>query len=484
MFGMKKKEAATVETGSYGSTTKGGKGSGFLKKLGGFFKKHVKLIVVLAVIVGVVLFVRHRAAQAKKLIEEQANQPVTTQIEQQDLQKTVSVTGNLTAKETAKVTSTIGGSVTGIKVEKINYEVGDYVEAGTVVVEFDGDDYDRKINELNAQYNINSVETTYSIADLQQKIADAQRKIDEDNEWLQDKEIYYKNLKDAQEDYLNHPYDEEKKKRFESESSACATMHNVTIDGYEAKQDEVKTLQEQIVSYQNSIELAQLKQQFAENYTQADEKDKVYESKSATTVEAPISGYILTMNVEEGNNYAQGNVVFTIADTSEFVVEATVNEYDIANIKEGLPAKVKFEATGDETFDGEVTFASLASEGSISSNSQNSSSSGVASYKVKIKMDGVDDRMRVGMTAKASVVMDSVKNVLCVPYDCIQRNEDDESYFITTIDKKGNKKNITVTKGLESDYYVEIKGKGLKKGMTVEEITSDGPSTDIMDYMM
>ncbi len=451
-----------------------------LKKI----KKHIKLIIVLVIIAAIVFYVRYSTQKAKKLLEEQENQPVTAEVQKMDLQKTVSVTGTLNAKDTAKVTSTIGGTVTGIKVKKVNYEVGDYVEAGTVVVEFDGDDYDRKISELNEQYNINSVESSNTIADMQQKIADAQRKIEEDNKWLEDKKIYYENLKDAKEDYLNHPYDEEKKKRFETESSACATMHNVTIDSYEAKQDEVKTLQESIISYQNSIELAQLKQQFAQNYTQVDEKDKVYESKNATHVEAPISGYIITMNVTEGNNYAQGSIVFTIADTSEFVVEATVNEYDIAYIKEGLPAKVKFEATGDETFDGEVTFASLASEGAISAGTQNGSqSSSAANYKVKIKMKKTDERMRVGMTAKASVIMDSVKNVLCVPYDCIQHSEDDDSLFVAVVDKNGKKSNIKVTKGLESDYYVEVKGKGLKKGMKVEEILADGPSTNIMDYM-
>ena len=188
------------------------------------------------------------------------------------------------------------------------------------------------------------------------------------------------------------------------------------------------------------------------------------------------------MNVTEGNNYAQGNTVFTIADTSEFVVEATVNEYNIANIETGLPAKVKFEATNDETFDGEVTFVSLASEGVISAGSQQATGSNVASYKVKIKMNDTDKRMRVGMTAKASVIIDSAKNALCVPYDCIQK-KDDGTLFVNVVEDDGKKKEVKVTKGLESDYYVEVKGEGLKKGMTVEAVVADGPSTDIMDYM-
>ena len=426
-------------------------------------------------------------SKAQALLEEQANQPVTSTVDQMDLTKSVSVTGTLTATDTAKVTSTIGGTMTGIKVKKINYEVGDYVEAGSVVVEFDGDDFDRKIAELNAQYNIENKESAQSIQDIQKQITEAQEKIADYQKWLEENKMYYDNLKDAKEQYDKYPYDGDAKTRYLSETEICAEKHGFTeagktgIDAYEAKQDAIKDLQKEIDSYQTKIELAQLKQTFSQNYTQVDAKDDVYESKDATHVSAPISGYIITMNVTEGNNYAQGNTVFTIADTSEFVVEATVNEYNIANIETGLPAKVKFEATDDETFDGEVTFVSLASEGVIGANQQ-ATASNVASYKVKIKMKDTDKRMRVGMTAKASVIIDSAKNALCVPYDCIQ-TKDDGTFFVNVIEDDGNKKEIKVTKGLESDYYVEVKGDGLKKGMTVEAVVADGPSTDIMDYM-
>ncbi|CBK75836.1 Membrane-fusion protein [Butyrivibrio fibrisolvens 16/4] len=457
---------------------------GFLKKIGGFFKKHIKLVIVIAIITAIVLYVRYSINKAKELLEEQMNQPVTATVEQMDVQKSVSVTGTLNATDTAKVTSTIGGSMTGVKVKKINYEVGDYVEKGAVVVEFDGDDYDRKISELNAQYNITNKESEVNIGDLNKKIADTQKQIEDDQKWLDEKKLYYDNLKDAYDKYLEHPNYDDRKERYESEAAICQSRYNFTIETYEAKRDGIKTLQDSIITYQNQIELAQLRQAFNQNYTQVDEKDKIYESKDATHVEAPISGYILTMNVTEGNNYAQGNTVFTIADTSEFIVEATVNEYDIAKISTGLPAKVKFESTGDETFDGEVTFVSLASEGSIGGNPQGQpAATGVASYKVKIKMKDNDDRMRVGMTAKASVILDSAKNVICVPYDCVKTNEDDGSFYVTVIEDDGTKKDIKVKKGLESDYYVEVKGDGLKKGMTIEAVVTDGPSTDVMDYI-
>ena len=456
-----------------------------LKKIGGFFKKHLKLIIVLAIIAAIVGLVWNNAKKAQKAMEEAANQPATSEIKKMDLQQSVAVTGTLKAVNKATVTSTIGGTgITGVKVSKVNYKEGDYVNAGDVVVEFDGDDYNRKIAELNAQYNIDNRQSEIDIADLQQKIKDAQTQLAKKQKYLDDNKYIYEDIKDAFQQYEKYRTDDVKKRWDEQSAIAAGRAEPVTIEIYERTQDEIETLNLQIQTYQNQIELAQLKQNYAQTYTQVDAKDDVYESMEKTHVSSPISGYIITMNVEEGNNYAQGNTVFTVADTSGFVVSATVDEYDIANIATGLPAKIKFEATGDEEFDGEVTFVSVASEGSISGQQGQAAqgTSNVATYKVKIQLNENDDRLRVGMTAKASVILDSVDNVLAVPYDCVQQDKDGKD-FVAVIKKDGTKKNIYVTKGLESDYYVEIKGEGLKEGMTVEAIVKDAPSTDIMDYM-
>ena len=456
-----------------------------LKGIGGFFKKHLKLVIVLAIIAVIVGFIWHNAQVAKKAIEEAANEPVTSEIKKMDLQQSVAVTGTLKANNKATVTSTIGGTgVTGIKVSKINFEEGDYVNAGDVVVEFDGDDYNRKIAELNAQHNIENRQSEIDIADLQQKIKDAQTQLAKKQKYLDDNKYIYEDIKDAFQQYEKYRTDDVKKRWDEQSAIAAGRAEPVTIEIYENTQDEIETLNLQIQTYQNQIELAQLKQNYAQTYTQVDAKDDVYESMEKTHVSAPISGYIITMNVDVGNNYTQGNTVFTIADTSGFVVDATVNEYDIANIAQGLPANIKFEATGDEEFGGEVTFVSIASEGSISGQNPQAAqgTSGVANYKIKIKLNDKDDRLRVGMTAKASVILDSVANVLSVPYDCIQQDDKGKD-FVAVVKKDGTKKNVYVTTGLESDYYVEIKGEGLKEGMTVEAIVKDAPSTNIMDYM-
>ena len=457
----------------------------------GFLKKHIKLWIVLIIVIAIVIYARYSIKKAQEALEAAANEPVTSSLSVMDLQKSVSVTGTLTANDLKTVTSSIGGTgLTGVKVSKVNYKEGDYVEAGTVVVEFDGDDYNRKIAELNAQYNIEDLKSAQSISDLQKSIADYQEKIVDAQKWLDDYKLYYDNLLDAQKQYKKYPNDPDTAERYRRETTYALNAYNLSIEGYEAKEKELKSYKDAIEAAQNNIQIAQLQQNYSQTYTQVDAKDDVYESMEKTQVSAPFSGYIITMNVEEGNNYQTGSTVFTIADTSGYVVEATVNEYDVASIKQGLPAVVKFEATGDEEFKGEVTYVSLASEATLSGTNAAASAMAAtgtaggttATDKVKIKLTDNDERLRVGMTAKASVVLDSVSNVFAVPYDCVQE-KDDGSFFINEILEDGTKKEIPVKKGLESDYYVEITGEGLKDGMTVEAIVSDAPSTDVMDYI-
>ena len=78
-----------------------------LKGIGGFFKKHLKLVIVLAIIAVIVGFVWHNMQVAKKAIEEAANEPVTSEIKKMDLQRSVAVTGTLTANDKATVQSII-----------------------------------------------------------------------------------------------------------------------------------------------------------------------------------------------------------------------------------------------------------------------------------------------------------------------------------------------------------------------------------------
>lgn len=454
---------------------KPGKSKGFFSKLGKFIKKHKVLLVIIIIIIAAVIFfiVRRSQKQAASQIEAPV---MTTELTKMDLQKSVSVTGTLKAGDTASVTSTLNG----VKITDVNYEVGDYVEAGETVVVFDGDDYNTKLADLNAKYNISDKQSQHSIEGYQDQIEEYQKQITEAQEYLDKYKDVYNNLKDAKEKYIQYKdSDPSVVTRWESEQLAAQQLDDaVSIEAYEAKEDEIEDLQDKIEEAQYNIELAQLQQEYDKNYTQSNEYETIYDNMDNTKVTAPISGYITAMNVEEGNSYTMGSTIFTISDTSSFVVEATVDEYDVASISKGQKAVVKFDSTDDDEFSGEVTYIAIASSSDSSSttSSMSSSSSSSSGYTLKITLDSTDDRLRVGMTAKGSVILDSVEDVFAVPYDCIETDEDGNSY-VTEVADDGTETKISVTVGLQSDYYEEIQSDKLTEGMKLKATASSSDSS-------
>lgn len=482
-----------------------------IKAIGGFFAKHFKLIIFIVIVVAVVLYFRIQANKAKEALAQKDEEVLTASVEKLDLQNTVSVTGSLKATENASVTSTASGK----KVDSILFEEGDYVEAGTVVVTFTSgdDDYEKKLAELDAKYALADVKNGKAIIDDQQAITDTQKEIEdlqEDMEeiqkYLDDNEYIYNNLCDARDEWIeaqknyspdSNPYLKSKARYDEETGVAKVLADPVTIEIYEKKQDDLEDFEDKLEQLEvklatanYNLEYEQLQQEFNNNYTKSNE----YEQYDSKKVVAPISGYITAINVTEGNNYMQGTTVFTISDTSDYIVEASVDEYDVASLQKDQKCVVKFDATEDEEFTGKVTYVAIApasqTAAAIASNAtaatgmaatSQSSSSG-SGYTVKIALDKNDERLRMGMTAKASVILETKKDALAVAYDCIEKDEDGNS-FVTQVAKDGTEKKIPVKRGMETDFYVEISGQGIKEGLTVKA-TPASSDMSAMDKMM
>ena len=169
-----------------------------------------------------------------------------------------------------------------------------------------------------------------------------------------------------------------------------------------------------------------------------------------------------------------------------------IDEYDINKIQVGQEAVIRTNATGDLELSGTVTSiapkasggSSILDTGSGSSDMfsfdlssmmggsyANGSTGGNVTYMVTIVVNTPCDQLKIGMTAKLSIILQQGENVLSVPFDALQQ-ADDGSYYIeeiTSVNEDGTSetKQIPVTTGLESDYYVEIIGDDVKEGMEV-----------------
>ncbi len=90
-------------------------------------------------------------------------------------------------------------------------------------------------------------------------------------------------------------------------------------------------------------------------------------------------------------------------------------------------------------------------------------------------MTSSDDRIKLGMTAKCSIVKKEALDVYAVPYDAVHR-ENGESYILVKDGDSTSK--VTVTTGMETDYYIEVQGDDLQEGLQVVIPTDKTDKTD------
>lgn len=220
-----------------------------------------------------------------------------------------------------------------------------------------------------------------------------------------------------------------------------------------SKEDTVRSGESTISSKKDNLATTKLN---ASTSGQSDEKQiRSYKKQlEECTVTAPINGVVTALNVEEGAFYS-GAEIATIEDNSTYEISAEIDEYNINKIEVGQKVVIKTNGTGDKEFDGTVKEIAPRATGG---------NSGGVTYKVTVSINEDCEELRLDMTAKLSIILESRENVLTVPYDAVQ--EDDKGYFVEVMKEEVLEK-IYVTKGIESDYYIEISGDGIKEGMMV-----------------
>ncbi|MGY6554233.1 MAG: efflux RND transporter periplasmic adaptor subunit [Wenzhouxiangella sp.] len=133
-----------------------------------------------------------------------------------------------------------------------------------------------------------------------------------------------------------------------------------------------------------------------------------------TEIRSPINGVVINRAVDLGQTVAaslQAPVLFTIAqDLSEIRIEASVDEADIGNVRDGAEARFTVDAFPDREFNGRVAQVRLAP------NEQQN----VVTYTVVINASNPGRRLLPGMTANIDLVTGTKQNVLRVDNQAVR----------------------------------------------------------------
>ncbi len=182
------------------------------------------------------------------------------------------------------------------------------------------------------------------------------------------------------------------------------------------------------------------------------------------TVTAPIDGTVVAIVVEQGQTVSAAQnapTIVKIANLDTMIVKAEISEADVVRVAAGQKAsftilgdpKARFDAV---VRDVEPAPQSLAESDTIASDK-------AIYYNGLLEVDNKDRKLRIGMTAQVSIVLDSVSGVLIVPAAAVTTDKDGAT--VQVMGMAGPSPSVVKT-GLTDKVSVEILD-GLSEGDAV-----------------
>lgn len=177
-------------------------------------------------------------------------------------------------------------------------------------------------------------------------------------------------------------------------------------------------------------------------------------------IRAPFAGTITQILKREGEYLAASGDskagVMILSDLTEFWVDATVPEVDIAKIAIGHEAVIRANALPGKTYPGKVERLSLSPKAS-----QDRWDRGRVEYPTEIRITGPDENLRAGMSVVVDVISARSDKVLSARHEFVHKDKD--GFFV--IDDKGTRHPVVL--GISNEEVVEISS-GAAEGMEIE----------------
>lgn len=474
-------------------------------------RKVIIIVSVIAVIalagVGITSCVSNTLSSMSSASDNSAD---TLKIEKQNLTNAISVAGTVESDNLVKITSTLNA-----RVESLNVDIGDYVNEGDVLCVFDSSDIQKEYDDLKASIDRSDAmnQNTHDInqRNLDDAVSAKDIALNQAQRAINDAESARDNAYSKYDDLVNR-YNSYGQKKDELDSSlkniedeneyqTVYQQYQEAVQMYQSAETEMNALYEQLSTYDSAVQNAYDAYDSAERSADAaiqscqdtinaekfnidnssqSQLDKLAEQLRKCTVTAPKSGIITSLNVAEGS-IPTADAIMSIENTDSLKITVQIKEADILNVKNGLKAVIKTDATGDEEIMGKVSRVVNIISGADPAAQQQ------GGYTAEISVDDKNSKLLIGMNAKVKIILEEKDNVLAVPYDAVSANKDgDDIVYIACKDENNicKAKAVKVQKGLETDYYTEIISDEIKEGdilLTSPATVYDGKIVRISD---
>lgn len=174
-----------------------------------------------------------------------------------------------------------------------------------------------------------------------------------------------------------------------------------------------------------------------------------------TVIIAPFAGIVASTDLTVGEIITTATPVMTLVSGDGHELRMNVPEIDIAKIDIGDEAKISLDAYGDMVvWSGKVTEIELT----------DTEVDGVPVYITTVTLTEPDKRIRIGMSARARIDIETVSQVVAVPASYILSTEEGVQVFVqreqgvdprvVTLGLRGTDNYVVVTAGLVAGEYI------------------------------
>jgi RND family efflux transporter MFP subunit len=170
-----------------------------------------------------------------------------------------------------------------------------------------------------------------------------------------------------------------------------------------------------------------------------------------STIISPIDGVITHIDQPiPGVNITPAGARFEVVNPETLYLHGLVDQQDVVKLSVGKKVEMIFDPFPDKTYTGEIYYISYTPEAGEDN-----------SYAIKISIPAaMQEKLRIGMGAEASIISEKKTNVLAIPPSAISE-EGDKKYVYVLKDKTTEKQYVKT--GLETDELTHIKS-GIKEG--------------------
>ena len=374
-------------------------------------------VVVVGVVGAGVALTQTSLGETLKARLERQEEAATVRLEtvgRSNVTRSVSAPGLVEPRTKVEISAQVSARIVALP-----FEEGDIVRAGEVVVRLDSEDLTARLEAARARLKAQEARFRGSKADLAVALSDFGRK---------------RELHDTG-DISDVAY-EQSENRY---NQAVASVEMATAD--------VEIARAQIIEAERNLANA--------------------------VISSPIDGVITTLNAEVGelvvvgtlNN--AGSIILEIADLSDMLLMARVDESNIAEVRAAQEATVYVNAYRDEPFFGAVERVGLE---------RRRWTDGTYYYEAEIKLeDNADRPLLSGLSATAEITVQELRDVLVVPSQAVLDRRIDELPKPTVDDAEGI---VDKRKTFASVVYVIEEGKA--KAVPVSVGPSDLAETVIL----